>query len=109
MSSQVLAVFAVLLLTSGSAMGIAPPDCNSVLVQLNPCVPYLSKNEAKPQDACCSGVKNLKQYSNDKVSRQAICRCLETVAPMYGQIDYSLISALPRQCSVAVKLPAVSP
>lgn len=100
----------VLLLTCAvRASPSAAPACNSVVNELNPCVPYLVKDEAKPTDSCCAGVKSLLPYQNNKDARQSICECLEAVAPMYPHIDNSLISALPNLCGVTLKLPAVSP
>ena len=115
MSPQLISVLLrflsiILLLTHGArASPSAAPACNLVVNELNPCVPYLVKNEAKPSDSCCAGVMSLMPYQKNKAARQSICECLEAVSPMYPRIDNSLISALPNLCGVSLKLPAVSP
>lgn len=82
--------------SSTAASSSILPACNSIDSELNSCVGYMVKIEAKPSDTCCAGVKSLKQYNNNKAARQAIYRGLESVAPILGQIDYSLLTGLPK-------------
>lgn len=108
-SARLIVVFMTLLsLISRSAMGDAP-TCDFVVLQLNPCLSYLMKSDAAPQSGCCSGVNNLKVYSDDETARRTICQCIQQAAQTYTMIDYSLIGGLPQKCGVSLQLPHVTP
>lgn len=100
-------VLAILLLISLSGTEGAP-SCSEMVNQLSPCIPYLMENQAKPSAACCNGVKYISKYSKKKRDREAICQCLESSAQIYPLIDLSLVSSLPKNCGLSVKLPLIS-
>ncbi|TXG49236.1 hypothetical protein EZV62_025111 [Acer yangbiense] len=104
----VLATIFLFISWSGVVMGADyVPPCASIINQLSPCVSYLTRQENQPETACCNGVKYLKDYTSDKQERQSICECLESVAPMYGGLDFSLIRLLPKKCRVSMKIPNI--
>ncbi|KAL5747675.1 hypothetical protein ACOSP7_024688 [Xanthoceras sorbifolium] len=109
MARLVLVVLAAIFLfiSASSVMAISAPPCSSILDQLTPCVPFLTRQENKPESDCCNGVNYLKEYSADKKVRQSICECLESAAPMYQGLDFPLISSLPKKCGVSVNLPKI--
>ncbi|KAK2664279.1 hypothetical protein Ddye_002853 [Dipteronia dyeriana] len=94
---------------SGRSMVIvsSAPPCRSVIDQLSPCLPYLTREDNNPASGCCNGVKYLKNYS-DKEDRQAICECLESVSSKFAGLDFSLIPSLPKNCGVSIKLPNIN-
>ncbi|KAL5747674.1 hypothetical protein ACOSP7_024687 [Xanthoceras sorbifolium] len=109
--ARLVLVLAILLFISGSVMGTScvpvVPPCGSIIYQLSPCLSYLMRQENKPESACCNGVKYLKDYTSDKENRRSICECLESVASMYGGLDFSLIPSLPKKCRVSMKIPKI--
>ncbi|CAN1254398.1 Non-specific lipid-transfer protein 3 [Linum perenne] len=85
----------------------AAPSCPTIYTDLRPCIPYLTGN-GDPSRECCSGVKALELYSNQKSSRVAICECLKSYASLVPRLDLSIASNLPKMCKVNVKLPDLS-
>ncbi|XP_021757524.1 probable non-specific lipid-transfer protein 2 isoform X1 [Chenopodium quinoa] len=94
----------------GQPGGQASIPCNQVINELSPCLPYLHNQYSSPSTYCCQGAKYVwKHFAQSKKKRQGVCQCLESVLPIIGQIDGSLISALPKQCGLKLKLPPISP
>ncbi|KAI9175053.1 hypothetical protein LWI28_026689 [Acer negundo] len=107
---DIIVLATIFLFISGSAVVMGAdyvPPCASIIYQLSPCVSYLTRQENHPETACCNGVKYLKDYTSDKQERQSICECLESVAPMYRGLDFSLIHSLPKKCRVSMKIPNI--
>ncbi|CAO2819211.1 unnamed protein product [Amaranthus hypochondriacus] len=83
--------------------------CNDVVNELSPCLSYLDNQDSSPSSSCCQGAKYVaKHYSKSKTKRQEVCQCLESLLPLVGQIDTSLVSDLPHQCGLKIKLPPIS-
>ncbi|EEF51346.1 non-specific lipid-transfer protein A-like [Ricinus communis] len=99
----------ILMLILGSAAGDPLPPCTVIVNQLNPCVPFLTRNVATPSQTCCGGVRYLANYSSSKGDRISICQCIEGSQSMFPLIDFSLISNLPASCSVPITLPKITP
>ncbi|XP_021754353.1 probable non-specific lipid-transfer protein 2 [Chenopodium quinoa] len=93
----------------GQPGGQAAIPCNQVINELSPCLSYLHSQYSSPSTNCCQGAKYVyKHYGKSKKKRQGVCQCLESVLPLIGQIDGSLISALPQRCGLKLKLPPIS-
>lgn len=83
--------------------------CNEVINELSPCLSYLNKQYSSPSSFCCQGANYVwKQYGKKKKQRRGVCECLESVLPLIGQIDGSVISAIPQQCGLKIKIPPIN-
>ncbi|CAN1180266.1 Non-specific lipid-transfer protein 11 [Linum perenne] len=120
MGSRYLAVVVVMFLVGGwpVVMGSGwlqkqqqerqtAPSCPTIYTNLRPCIPYFTGNGG-PSRECCSGVRSLQPYSNQKADRVAICQCLKSMANLVPGLDLDVASNLPNQCRVNVKLPRLS-
>ncbi|KAK9668401.1 hypothetical protein RND81_13G057700 [Saponaria officinalis] len=84
-------------------------SCDVVVQELSPCLSYLDEQAISPTQHCCQGVKVIwSNYGKSKGKRQAVCQCLESMLPYVGAIDGSLVTALPKQCGLSIKLPRVT-
>lgn len=83
--------------------------CDQVVNELSPCLSYLDKQSSSPSSSCCQGTKYVwKHYGESKKKRQGVCECLESFVPLIGQVDGSLVAALPQRCGLKVKLPPIN-
>lgn len=103
--AKALALFVLLLMVSGSAMGSF--TCDTVLDDLNPCLSYLREEQAEPSAQCCNGAREVGSYFNSKTDRQAVCECLQVEGPRLGNIHVLRIMSLPVSCAVSVNLPPI--
>ncbi|CAA7051029.1 unnamed protein product [Microthlaspi erraticum] len=105
MRSLLVAVCLVLALHFGEAA----VSCNTVVVELYPCISFVAQGGAVPT-GCCTGVRALNSQAQSTVDRRSVCRCIKSVV---GGVSYSSNNlnnalALPAKCGV--KLPySISP
>ncbi|CAL1402033.1 unnamed protein product [Linum trigynum] len=82
----------------------ASVTCPSALLQLLPCLPFLTKQVPSPSTQCCSNVKLLNDEANTAAIRQQLCKCFKPAAITY-RVDPPVAKALPSLCRVNVPVP----
>ncbi|CAM0874465.1 unnamed protein product [Alopecurus aequalis] len=98
-----LAAFMVLLISAGEVS--AAVTCGQVRTSLAPCVPYGTRKAAAPSQGCCSGVKGLDRMARTSADRQAVCRCLKSLAGTVKSVNLGAVNSLPGKCGVSVPFP----
>ncbi|CAN1352764.1 Non-specific lipid-transfer protein 4 (Fragment) [Linum perenne] len=79
--------------------------CPSALLQLLPCLTYLTKQQTpSPSPQCCANVKQLNDQANTTPIRQQLCTCIKSAALAY-HVDPPVAKALPGLCQVNVPVP----
>ncbi|CAN1352762.1 Non-specific lipid-transfer protein 4 [Linum perenne] len=78
--------------------------CSNALLQLLPCLTYLSKQTPSPSPQCCANVKQLNDQANTTPIRQQLCTCIKSAALAY-HVDPPVAKALPGLCQVNVPVP----
>ncbi|XP_010676295.2 probable non-specific lipid-transfer protein 2 [Beta vulgaris subsp. vulgaris] len=116
--SHLITLLALLLVLSSSSMmsqgqlgqpGGPGIPCSQVANELLPCLSYLDEQTTSPSSSCCQGTKYVwKHYGRGKSERQEVCECLESLLPLIGAVDGSLVSALPQRCGLNIELPPIS-
>ncbi|CAN0892619.1 Non-specific lipid-transfer protein Cw18 [Linum grandiflorum] len=81
-----------------------PITCSSTLLQLLPCLTYITKQTPSPSPQCCSNVKLLNDEANTTPIRQQICTCIKSAAIAY-HVDPIAAKGLPDLCHVNVPVP----
>ncbi|CAN0892615.1 Non-specific lipid-transfer protein 5 [Linum grandiflorum] len=101
-----LVLMLALIITGSSTSVIAqqPITCPSTLLQLLPCLTYLTKQTPSPSPQCCSNVKTLNDEANTTPIRQQICTCIKSAAVAY-HVDPTVAKGLPDLCHVNVPVP----
>ncbi|CAI0542271.1 unnamed protein product [Linum tenue] len=74
------------------------------MLQLLPCLPFLTKQVTTPPAQCCSNVKLLNDEANTAAIRQQLCKCFKPAAISY-HVDPAVAKALPGLCRVSVPVP----
>ncbi|KAL6954155.1 hypothetical protein U1Q18_047746 [Sarracenia purpurea var. burkii] len=75
--------------------------CGTVLSNLSPCINYLRKGGAASQP-CCNGVQRLYGQAKTKADRQAVCKCVTSIAASIPGLNYSFASSLAGKCGVKI-------
>ncbi|CAI0539916.1 unnamed protein product [Linum tenue] len=88
-------------LVNGQAAGVT---CPGALLQLLPCLPFLTKQAPSPSTQCCSNVKLLNDEANTAAIRQQLCKCFKPAIITY-RVDPPVAKALPSLCGVNVPVP----
>ncbi|KAK9103869.1 hypothetical protein Sjap_021123 [Stephania japonica] len=98
-------LLALILLVSESAAVVI--DCNTVIGDLQPCLPYIVKHskETKPTTACCGDIKALKKIPKTRHERVRVCRCIKKALRKIRNLDPSRAAGLPKACGVAINPP----
>ncbi|CAN1196235.1 Non-specific lipid-transfer protein [Linum perenne] len=78
--------------------------CPSALLQLLPCLTYLTKQAPSPSPQCCSNVKQLNDEANTTPIRQLVCNCIKSAAVSY-HVDPIVAKGLPELCHANVPVP----
>ncbi|CAL1403442.1 unnamed protein product [Linum trigynum] len=109
--NAIATVFMVALIAMGSSSTttlvnaqLAAVTCPGALLQLLPCLPFLTKQVASPPAQCCSNVKLLNDEANTAAIRQQLCKCFKPAAITY-KVDPAVAKALPGLCRVNVPVP----
>jgi hypothetical protein len=65
-----------------AAMGVAAGaiSCATAILDLLPCLSFVTGDVVNPTVACCNDVKSLNAAATSTPLRQAVCRCIESVA-----------------------------
>jgi len=89
-----------------AAMGIAEGaiSCSTAISDLLPCLSFVTGDAANPTAACCKGVKSLNAAATSTADRQAVCRCIKSVAGS-SNYDSSKAANIPSLCGVNVGFP----
>ena len=89
-----------------AAMGVAAGaiSCATAILDLLPCLSFVTGDAVNPTVACCNGVKSLNAAATSTPLRQAVCRCIESVAGS-STYDSSNVVNLLSLCSVNVGIP----
>ncbi|KAK9103875.1 hypothetical protein Sjap_021129 [Stephania japonica] len=100
-------LLALLLVSELAAIEIT---CDTVVGDLQPCLPYIVKGSTqdKPSNACCGGVKTLKASAKSKDDRVQVCNCIKATLKQISNLDPSRAAGLPKACGVPIN-PAPSP
>ncbi|CAN0900221.1 Non-specific lipid-transfer protein [Linum grandiflorum] len=103
---NVIAPMLVLIIMGSTTHVIAqqPITCSSALLQLLPCLTYITKQTPSPSPQCCSNVKLLNDEANTTPIRQQICTCIKSAAIAY-HVDPIVAKGLPDLCQVNVPVP----
>uniref|UniRef100_A0ACD6A587 Uncharacterized protein n=1 Tax=Avena sativa TaxID=4498 RepID=A0ACD6A587_AVESA len=99
----VLASFVVVLMAAGQAS--AAVTCGQVGTSLAPCIPYATGKAATPSQGCCSGMKSLNGMARTSADRQAVCRCLKSLAGTVKSVNLGVVAGAPAKCGVSVPFP----
>jgi hypothetical protein len=99
----VVALLAALLVSEASAV----ITCEQVGSNLVSCLPYTT-GRGKLTPGCCSTVHSLNSAASTSADRQAVCRCIKSLASTISALDLGAISSLPDKCGVSVPIP-ISP
>ncbi|KAL5792891.1 hypothetical protein ACOSP7_001485 [Xanthoceras sorbifolium] len=87
-------VLALVVMLCGGAM--AQQGCTSALMNLAPCLNYITGNSSTPSSSCCSNLGGVVQSSP-----QCLCSVLNGAAPLLGiNINQTLALSLPGACQV---------
>ncbi|CAN1152118.1 Non-specific lipid-transfer protein 4 [Linum perenne] len=74
------------------------------MLQLLPCLTYLTKQTPSPSPQCCSNAKHLNDQANTALIRQQLCTCIKSASLAY-HVDPSVANDLPNLCHVNVPVP----
>jgi hypothetical protein len=99
----VLAALVAVLMAAGQAS--AAVTCGQVGTSLAPCIPYATGKAATPPAGCCSGMKNLNGMARTSADRQAVCRCLKSLATSVKAVKLDVVAGAPAKCGVSVPFP----
>ncbi|CAI0542272.1 unnamed protein product [Linum tenue] len=94
----------LIMATTSPVSAQAPVTCPGALLQLLPCLPFLTKQVTTPPAQCCSNVKLLNDEANTAAIRQQLCKCFKPAAISY-HVDPAVAKALPGLCRVSVPVP----
>ncbi|CAN1234794.1 Non-specific lipid-transfer protein 1 [Linum perenne] len=103
----VVVVLMLALAVTGSTKSVIAQSsvtCPSALLQLLPCLTYLTKQTPSPSPQCCSNVKQLNDQANTALIRQQLCTCIKSAALSY-HVDPPVVKNLPNLCHVNVPVP----
>ncbi|XP_051180146.1 probable non-specific lipid-transfer protein 3 [Lolium perenne] len=98
-----LGAFVVVLMAAGEAS--AAVTCGQVGSSLAPCIPYATGKSATLSQGCCSGMKSLNAMARTSADRQAVCRCLKSLAGSVKSVDLGVVAGAPAKCGVSVPFP----
>ncbi|CAN1297963.1 Non-specific lipid-transfer protein [Linum perenne] len=100
-----MSIVALIIMSSTtSVIAQSPVTCPSALLQLLPCLTYLTKQAPSPSPQCCSNVKQLNDEANTTPIRQQVCNCIKSAALSY-HVDPAVAKGLPELCHVSVPVP----
>lgn len=105
-TSTVWKALVLALAFEAAAMGVAEGaiSCSKVIFDILPCLSFVTGDAANPTAACCNGVKSLNAEANSTPDRQAVCRCIKSVAGS-SSYDASKAANIPSLCGVNVGFP----
>lgn len=104
MKGVVISVLVVLAMVQLMAEPARAITCDDVDRSLASCLPYLLAG-GDPSNACCAGVKSLKDMTPGKADRQTACSCVKAAAIKYKNIKADAATALPDKCHVQMGIP----
>lgn len=81
--------------------------CSAVTKNIASCVAYL-KGGSSPSDACCTGVKTLKNLASTPADKKTACNCLKSAASSIKGLVEKNAAALPDSCGVSISY-SISP
>lgn len=108
MKGVVAAAAAVLLALAVSGLVAKPGHaltCVDVNQCLNPCIAYITGQQAAPAPACCQGVSKLRALAATTSDRQLACNCMKQAASHFQNIDDDAVSNLPKNCGTPLPFP----
>ena len=79
--------------------------CGDVDASLGSCIAYLTGQQPKPDDQCCSGVRRLKDMAITTADKQSACECVKAAATRLQNLKDEYVSALPGQCGAPLPFP----
>ncbi|XP_021851885.1 non-specific lipid-transfer protein 3-like [Spinacia oleracea] len=79
----------------------AAMTCGTVTKNIAQCITYLKGGDT-PSDACCAGVKTLKNLASTSEDKKAACNCLKTAAASMTGLDEKKAAGLPAKCNVSI-------
>ena len=101
-SKKVELVLAIVLVAALLGLATAQSSCTNVLMNLAPCLNYITGNSSTPSSNCCSQLNSVVQSSP-----QCLCSVVNGGAAAFGiTINQTLALSLPGACNV--KTPPLS-
>ncbi|KAK9147278.1 hypothetical protein Scep_006035 [Stephania cephalantha] len=94
-------LLALLLVSESAAVDIT---CDTVVGDLQPCLPYIIKGSTQdnPSDACCGGIRTLKAVAKTKEDRVQVCNCIKATLKRIPNLDPGRAGGLPKACGVPI-------
>ncbi|KAF5748878.1 hypothetical protein HS088_TW04G00839 [Tripterygium wilfordii] len=101
----VLAVtYLFLLATLGARVGsrISPDvfECNRVAPVVRDCYAYLSGNDKKPSEPCCSGAKMIMEMASEPGKKFLGCKCFKEEDSYLSNINQNEMLELSKGCNM---------
>ncbi|XP_051126258.1 non-specific lipid-transfer protein C, cotyledon-specific isoform-like [Andrographis paniculata] len=106
MKSIAFSLFAVLCLAYCFAhLSNAAIPCGTVDLKAASCVTFATGKDAKPSQACCSGLQQLAESVKTVDDKKAICRCLKAGVKNFAGVQDRFLSKIPVACGIKVSFP----
>ena len=104
LNKSMVAVFLAAAVVLMAAEASAAITCGQVGSSIAPCVSYVTGKGALTS-GCCNGVKGLNNMARTTADRQAVCRCLKSLAGSIKSLNLGVASGVPGKCGVSVPFP----
>ncbi|KAJ1408717.1 Plant lipid transfer protein/Par allergen [Sesbania bispinosa] len=98
-TSTILVALLLLFVASSSLISETKVECDDLVSDLQPCIPYLKGGGDKPSPTCCEGAKALGCVGRNVQEKRDACKCIKAAAEIINPKPENA-NDLPKKCGI---------